>query len=368
MKILILDSGGTISQKPDAQGIYRPSSEDFLGPNSALRKKLESQPELEAIELIRLKRIDSSVMDLEYRKNMGRIIAENISAYDGFVIIHGTDTMAESAACLSYMLRDLGKPVVLTGAQLSYFERQRASDAERNIFYAVQCAREDFGEVLIFFGHIAIRGTRAYKENSFHFDAFASSSLPPLAEAGTMLYLYEHRVRRRSKEKPSEPKTLQLFSQFNPNIAFFTPISGAHNDKLLYKLAAEPEVEAILLTGFGSGNLGPQYLAGIEAAVNQGKPVCIVSSCIAGVGGYAATSKHIHSMPDPNIGLPSSPYLSGAMLSQAGACHVQGITSIAAGQKMMYALGRAQSEGHRGETLRQRVYQIMRTPLCGDIL
>src|SRR5690606_27227693 len=135
--------------------------------------------------------IDSSNVSLQHWQDMAYIIFENYDSYDGFVVLHGTDTMAYSASMLSFMLKGLNKPVIFTGAQLPISALR--SDGRENLMTSLEIAiskkngRPLVPEVCIFFNHMLLRGNRAKKVQSVHFDAFESGNYPALAEAGIVV-------------------------------------------------------------------------------------------------------------------------------------------------------------------------------------
>jgi L-asparaginase len=174
-RILILDTGGTISQTASADGSLVPCSTDYI-------EMVPRLHDIARLEVLRLERMDSSDMTSILRMEMARLIYENYDGFDGFVVIHGTDTMVETAAALSYMVQNLGKPVVLTGAQLPIFAP--GPDGLNNLYYSVKAASMDLGEVVICFGDRILRGNRSIKENVHGFNAFHSFRVPPLGELG----------------------------------------------------------------------------------------------------------------------------------------------------------------------------------------
>ncbi|EPR65005.1 L-asparaginase [Cyclobacterium qasimii M12-11B] len=185
--VLIIYTGGTLGMAYDDDGALVPFN---------FGKILEKIPNLNnlniSITVISFPEpIDSSNINLNHWVDMSYIIYENYDTYDGFVVLHGTDTMAYSASMLSYMLKGLNKPVIFTGAQLPISAMR--SDARENLMTSLEIAiskangKPIVPEVCIFFNHLLLRGNRAKKVQSVHFDAFESENYPPLAESGIVI-------------------------------------------------------------------------------------------------------------------------------------------------------------------------------------
>ncbi len=276
-RFLILLTGGTIAQKRGTYDALFPSDEEYLH----LVRGLE---ELADFDAVNLGNIDSTNMETnigfseqsteqEKRKDraaVARAIYEN-SGYDGYVVIHGTDTLAETAAALTYMIQDLRKPIVLTGAQLPIWNPR--TDAKNNVFTAVQAATMDIGEVVIAFGSSVLRGTRARKISEDSFEAFSSPGVEaigrttPLSEG---ILLNERRIH--ADRENSNPI---LFTDFDTRIFHYLPISGAMVDRDLEYIMQSPHNKAILLGSFGAGNIPDRLIPYIAMAKEKGKPVIV---------------------------------------------------------------------------------------------
>ena len=197
-RVLILDAGGTVSQKPnpEKEGAFEPSDEPYL-------HLVEGLEDIAEIELKKLYRIDSTNMNTTNRESIAHLIYENALNYSGIVVIMGTDTMAETGAALTYMVQDAGIPIVLTGAQSPIWAYR--TDAKNNIFTAVEVATMDIGEVVCVFGNSILRGTRFIKWSEDGYEAFQSPGVQPLGKVravGTRIELAEHRVRRSERFQP----------------------------------------------------------------------------------------------------------------------------------------------------------------------
>ena len=185
--VLIIYTGGTLGMSYDDSGALVP----FNFGQILEKIPILSNMNIEVTVISFPEPIDSSNVTMDHWKDMAYIITENYDSYDGFVVLHGTDTMAYSASMLSYMLEGLNKPVIFTGAQLPISAMR--SDARENLMTSLEIAiaktkgRPIVPEVCIFFNHMLLRGNRSKKVQSIHFDAFESENYPILAEAGIVI-------------------------------------------------------------------------------------------------------------------------------------------------------------------------------------
>jgi len=332
-RILILDTGGTISQTSGKDGSLIPGSTEYI----------EMVPRLHDIadlKVLRLERMDSTDMTASLRMEMARLIHEHYDGYDGFVVIHGTDTMADTAAALGYMLQNTGKPVVLTGAQLPIFAP--GPDGLNNLYYSVKTASMDLGEVVICFGDRILRGNRTIKENVHGFNAFHSFRVPALGELGVTVRLLDHRIPRR----PSFP---DYYPVLNPSVLYL-PMTSGTGLSLLEHVSRLEGLEGLVLGGFGSGNLPAHELKGLKQILERRIPVLVITTCLKG-----------------NTIL--SLYEAGRKVFEAGAREGLDMTPAAAVQKMMYALGRVETEepALQDRDRTDRVYDLLIEPVGGDL-
>lgn len=351
-KILLIKTGGTIAQKPGEGGYLEPCNEDYL-------HKIEGLQDLADITPMDLGVIDSTNMETNYaftltqenpsqeelkrdRAAVAREIYKNALKYDGFVVIHGTDTMSETSAALTYMLPGFRKPIILTGSQRSIWVP--ASDAQNNVYTAVQAAKMDLGEVCIAFGNFLVRGSKAVKVDEEGYDAFDSPGTEALGKKTSL----SEGIRLRDRRIRSAPFDPHIFTDFDTNVFNYAHISGATVDKALMKLAEDEDIDGFLMSGFGAGNIPNRLLGFIGKAREYGKPVFVYTKCDLG-----AADMGIYSVGEAPL--------------RAGAKPAGDMTLEALGQKFMYALGRAHSEEHTGNDRLEFVDYIIRTPYNGDI-
>ncbi len=190
-KICIINTGGTLSMRPSEFG-YRPAP-GYLADRMAQMDELSQSP-MPAFEVLEHDPLlDSSNITPQIWRKLAEEIRDNYSRFDGFVILHGTDTMAYSASALPFMLEGLNKPVIFTGAQLPL--GQLRNDARENLKTAmVLAANYAIPEVSLFFGDHLFRGCRSTKVSATRFDAFASPNYPSLATVGTSIEVFDEHI------------------------------------------------------------------------------------------------------------------------------------------------------------------------------
>lgn len=227
--------------------------------------------------------IDSSNMSPQLWIDLAHIISNNYNVYDGFVVLHGTDTMAYTASALSYMFDNLTKPVVLTGSQLPIGTLR--TDGKENLITSIEIAaakdhkgRAIVPEVGIYFNGHLLRGNRTTKQSADEFDAFESFNYGHLAEAGVNIRYYEELTL-----KPDFSKTMTPHFQLDNNVVVFTIFPGIRQD-LVEKILTNEDLRSIVMRTYGSGNAPqmPWLTQLIREATNRGKVVINISQCMAG--------------------------------------------------------------------------------------
>ena len=288
-KVMIIYTGGTFGMTTDSHGVLVPFDFSLI---------LEHLPTLRNLFLdltvISFEHpIDSSNIGPVHWQTIGQIVFDHYSEQDGFVVLHGTDTMAFTASALSFMLPGLNKPVILTGAQLPISEPR--SDARENLITSLEIAsakKDDKAlvpEVAIYFDYSLLRGSRSKKVESMHFDAFESENYPPLAKAGVKIdYDFSAIKPFRSEE------SLKLLTKLDTHISILKLFPGI-NQSTVEAIVNTPGVKAIVLETFGAGNAPSSnwLLNGLRAAIERGIIVLNISQCPGGmvIQGKYETSK-----------------------------------------------------------------------------
>lgn len=239
-KILLIATGGTIASTPTSEGLTPAITSGEL---AACVPEIGAVCELEATQLFNL---DSTNMNPEHWLELAAAIERRYESYDGFVITHGTDTMAYAAATLSYLIQNSPKPIVLTGAQRTIYDRD--SDARQNLANAVRYAADDRagGVSLVFDGQV-ITGTRARKMRTKSFNAFSSIDFPPLAvlRSGEMHLFIPH--------KPGGP--VRFYHRLDPGVFVLKLVPGIQAG--IFDYLAE-NCRAVIIESFGVGGI-PYY-------------------------------------------------------------------------------------------------------------
>jgi len=227
--------------------------------------------------------IDSSDMTPRLWAQLSRIIAERYDSYDGFVILHGTDTMAYTASALSFLLENLTKPVILTGSQLPI--GQLRTDGKENLITSIEiaAAHHDNGlpivpEVCIYFSGKLLRGNRSTKINADGFNAFESFNYPHLADAGIHIVYHEENIMKPDFSLPMTPHFTT-----DPNVVVFTLFPGIQDNIVKHVLDA-PELRSIVMRSYGSGNAPqrPWLMKMLKEATQRGVNIVNISQCAAG--------------------------------------------------------------------------------------
>ena len=286
-RILLLHTGGTFGMTLDEHGAAA-AAEVAVGPDAAVGESyLETLkqriPELEGLARIEVRvlcNLDSSDVGPAQWELIARAIEDAWEAFDGFVVVHGTDTLAFTACALSFFLAGLTKTVVLTGSQRPLAELR--TDARANLIDSVELAATGIPEVLVCFDGLVHRGTRATKYSNEHMHAFRSPNASPLGHLGV-----HFRVRRRLARKPLPPlaRTRPLInSAVNTRVTCLDAAPGMAPEAALSDALLSAS-DGLVLKGFGVGNLplrAPGWLALCEKARAREIPVVMSTQCLAG--------------------------------------------------------------------------------------
>ena len=277
--ILLICTGGTIGM------IKNPETGTLEAFN--FQHLLEHIPELQGVKCsissIQLDPpMDSSAMGPESWQKIVRIIAENYSTYDGFVVLHGTDTMAFTASALSFMLENLNKPVILTGSQVPI--GMLRTDGKENLITAIEiaAAKENdipvVPEVCIFFENDLLRGNRSSKINADYFNAFQSYNYPALAHAGISINYDMAQIYRPVSRKPLKPHY-----KLDCHIAILKLFPGI-SPQVVESILNIPDLKGVVMETFGSGNAPSEewFLNMLKEAVDRGLVIVNVTQCHAG--------------------------------------------------------------------------------------
>lgn len=284
--------------------------------------------------------IDSSDMEPPLWVKLVDIIHENYELYDGFVILHGTDTMAYTASALSFMLENIAKPVILTGSQLPIGVLR--TDGKENLITSVElaAAHDEDGmslvpEVCVFFGQHLFRGNRTTKSSSERFNAFSSYNYPELARTGININYNFTSIR-----KPDDNKAFTPHTEYDPRVLAITLFPGIRRETIEH-IFNSPDVKGYILRTYGSGN-APQrdwLINAINRATAEGKVVVNITQCQCG-------------------GVEMGLYETGVQLKQAGVVSGGSMTIEAAITKLMVLFGR----GYTSDEVRR----LMECSLAGE--
>ncbi|MDQ3191969.1 MAG: type I asparaginase [Bacteroidota bacterium] len=316
--VLIIYSGGTIGMIEDPEtGELHPFDFKHLADQVPELKKFEVSLTTISLE----KPIDSSDMRPENWAKFAEIIQENYDQYDGFVILHGSDTMAYSASALSFMLEDLSKPVIFTGSQLPIGTIR--TDGKENLITAIEIAAAKTAgnpvvpEVAIYFEYQLYRGNRTRKFNAEHFQAFQSSNYPVLAQAGVSIKYDLNAI-----QPFVAGKQLKVSSSMDNNIVILKIFPGL-SSKVVKAIVEIKGLKAIVLETFGAGN-GPidaGFFSCLENAINRGVVILNITQCNSG-------------------SVLQGKYQTSSVFNRIGVIGGGDITSEAAVTKLMYLFGK----------------------------
>ena len=327
--VLIIYTGGTIGMARTSSG-YAPRGKAFHALLNTLPELRDpSMPSWDIVDMNPL--LDSSNITVHEWNTIGQLIADQYDRYDGFIILHGTDTMAYTASALSFMLRKNSKPVILTGSQIPLCEIR--NDARDNLVTALLIAASELvHEVCLYFGGKLLRGNRTLKYYADDLIAFVSPNYPPLAEAGIHI-----RYNPKMLLPASEGKfTLQLLTDVPIGVIKVFP--GIQFD--LFQSIMTEKLKGIVIETFGAGNIpgnGDALLPIIRKASENGTIIIVCSQCPHGTVALGA-------------------YETSSALKEAGAISGYDITTEAAVAKLYYLFSR----GLGRDEIRRRMERSIR--------
>jgi L-asparaginase len=280
-KVLLIYTGGTIGMNRNPHtGALEPFDFEHLLLRVPELKQFNMQIDTHQFN----PPIDSSDMSPQLWTDLSHVIADNYDQYDGFVVLHGTDTMAYTASALSYMLENLTKPVIFTGSQLPI--GQLRTDGKENLITSIEiaAAKDEKGharvpEVGIYFNGHLLRGNRTTKQSADEFNAFESFNFPHLVDAGVNITYHEERILKPDWSKPMTPHF-----RLDNNVIIFSLFPGIRED-LIRHIIHTPNLKAIVMRTFGSGNAPqrPWLLNALKEGTKHGKVIVNISQCMQGM-------------------------------------------------------------------------------------
>ena len=335
--ILLVYTGGTIGMVKDFKtGALRTFNFDKL---------LKHIPEINhlncTIESVSLEDpIDSSNMNPKHWVLITEIIEENYDLYDGFVVLHGSDTMSYTSSAISFMFENLSKPVIFTGSQLPIGDLR--TDAKENLITSIEIASAQkkglpvISEVCLYFEYKLYRANRTTKINAEHFEAFTSPNFPPLAESGVHLKFDKNLL-----HKPVNRKSLIIRKRLEDNIVILKVFPGI-KENIVNSILEIEGIKGVIIETYGSGNAPTEkwFINLLKKAINNGISIVNVTQCASG-------------------SVIMGQYETSVEMAEIGVISGNDITTESALAKLMYLLG---------ENIPKNEFKsIFETPLRGEL-
>lgn len=337
-RVLLIYTGGTIGMVRNPEtGVHEPLNFEHLASHVPELRQINV-----AVSTLQFSQpIDSSNMSPKNWAMIAHMIVENYDSYDGFVVLHGTDTMAYTASALSYMLQNLQKPVILTGSQLPIGVLR--TDGKENLITAIEmaAAHDRIGqpmvpEVCVYFQTKLFRGNRSKKLSAEEFNAFRSPNYPALAEIGVHITYAHHHINYYPRDNELKPHY-----DFCTDVIMLKLFPGI-SQTMVHAVLSIPSLRGVVLETFGAGNAMTEqwFIDEISAAVQRGVVITNVTQCIDGM-------------------VEMNTYDTGNRLDQAGVISAGDMTTEATITKLMFLLGQGYSQ--------EKVQEMMLISLAGEL-